>query len=71
MADDADRAAQYEQDERDAAIRAARDNRLYPAGCCRYCLETFPIGDTRIYCDRDCEDDHNRLERARRMRAVE
>jgi hypothetical protein len=56
VADDADRA----QDITEAAMAAWRPVHKYtaPTGECQNpaCLNEFPQGDTRLYCDRECAD---------------
>ena len=64
MSDDADAAdATVEQNLRDALTR--RRASLPAVGQCYSCAE--PVEDGRRFCDRDCLDDYERAEKARRM----
>ncbi|MFN8993262.1 MAG: hypothetical protein ACK5X3_06315 [Pseudomonadota bacterium] len=64
MSDEADAAdATVEQHLRDALAR--RRASLPAVGQCYSCAE--PVDDGRRFCDRDCLDDYERAERARRV----
>lgn len=55
MADDADRAADYEEMERLNALRQ-RKPELKFTGKCHYCEE--PLGEGRRFCDAECRDEY-------------
>ncbi|MBN3839274.1 hypothetical protein [Burkholderia sp. Ac-20349] len=64
--DDLDRAAELEERTRAAEIAAAiAGPKLKPVRCCHYCFET--IGETLLFCDKDCRDDYERSARAARL----
>ncbi len=64
MSDEADAAdATVEQHLRDALTR--RRTSLPAVGQCYSCAE--PVDGSRKFCDRDCLDDYERAEKARRM----
>jgi len=62
--DEADIAQGHEERDRAAALRR-RHATLPAVGQCYSCGE--PVEDGRRFCDRDCLDDYERAERARRM----
>ncbi len=64
MSDEADMAHEIEERMRSAALRR-RHATLPAVGQCYSCGE--PVDDGRRFCDRDCLDDWQRAERARRM----
>lgn len=64
MADEIDMANDRAQQDLDLALAAARRHEppLLPGGSCYNCGE--PLGDTHLFCDRDCRDDYeHRLSR--------
>lgn len=64
MADEADQAQFIEQ--RDLALALRQRHTTLPAvGRCYSCDADVPAG--RKFCDRDCLDDFERVERARRL----
>lgn len=70
MADAADSAGEVNelmlQSQLDAqAARAAGTKRVAPTGCCqnRNCLDEFPPGDQRLFCDSRCAAEYERLKR--------
>ena len=64
MSDEIDMAAAQEEAYRAAALNR-RHASLPSVGQCYSCGE--PVDGTLRFCDRDCLDDHERAERARRM----
>lgn len=68
MADVIDDAGEFEQFHRDAAIQAAleaaRANRLNPKGSCYNCAE--PLQPMQLFCDADCSADHELRMRSKR-----
>jgi hypothetical protein len=63
MADEADQAQFIEERDRNLALRA-RHATLTAIGLCYSCGDAVPEG--RKFCDRDCLDDFERVERARK-----
>lgn len=66
MTDDADRADDYIEAERQRQIAAARAeaHQQPPAGRCRFCDEELDPWES--YCDSDCRDDFEREQAAKR-----
>lgn len=62
--DDADRASELEQRQRDAALAGARARRaaLPPTGACYNC--SAPLAGGRVFCDGECRDDYEARRRA-------
>lgn len=68
MADVYDQASDQEQQAleralQEQALRAKAAPRLLPAGRCHNprCLDDFPPGDARLFCDHHCADSHKRF----------
>jgi predicted nucleic acid-binding Zn ribbon protein len=62
--DEADRAEQHEQIARDIALR--RRKPVPPAEAYGHCMNCgMPLDAKLVYCDRDCQIDHERAELAR------
>mgnify|MGYP001774060525 CR=1 FL=1 len=61
MPDDFERAAEYEEIDRTAAISMARRPvaGLAFTGACHFCLE--PVAEPQRFCDGDCASDHERM----------
>lgn len=69
MADEADHAQELEQLALDHALAARRPGvRLAPRGFCHNC--NGPVEAPRIFCDKDCADDYESLQRAKSQRRV-
>jgi len=69
MADAADIAGYHEETfhaARLAAVRRAARVRIGRPGVCRFCGESVAL--ERAFCDVDCRDDHERLERVLALR---
>lgn len=66
--DEIDRAQARDEQDREAAVAAARRSRpgLAYTGCCHWCGDI--TGGGRRFCDADCRDDYDRAARARAMR---
>lgn len=66
MADEADRADEYIETERQRQIEAARQSAQErpPSGRCRFCKEELDPWES--YCDSDCRDDFEREQAAKR-----
>jgi 5-methylcytosine-specific restriction endonuclease McrA len=62
MPDEVDQITAREDQILAARIKAVRTGakrrELAPRGKCLYCEEPFPTGDSRLFCDEDCRDDH-------------
>lgn len=69
MADEADKAAEYEQDTIAHAIaNRQRQPERTPLGYCQnpLCCDEFPAGDNRLFCDGKCASEAGRIEQQRR-----
>ena len=66
--DDIDRAQEREQFDRDMSIRCQQEHMrwLDPDGACHFCAAT--VADGARFCDKDCLDDWQREQDARRIR---
>lgn len=65
MADDADKAAEIQAEvNRSAASYRRPESGVQPEGYCHACGED--IGPGRLFCNGDCADEHERMERQRR-----
>lgn len=65
MTDIADRAAEAEQAIISEAMRNRKRETIAPRGRCLNpnCCDEFEAGDRRLFCDRQCADEHKELER--------
>ncbi len=69
FADPVDKASAIEEEARQRAIAKARANSkptILPKGSCYNCEE--PLNNKKLFCDADCATDHDKAERAERMR---
>ena len=61
MSDDADRASEREEQDREAALKR-REPELLPVGSCYWC--DSELNADRTFCDSDCRDDYQRARAA-------
>ena len=66
MADEADRAQQFEQIQLAQSLAFRRDESLPRVGRCHNCNE--PLPPDALFCDDACEQDYQRLRRMRELR---
>ena len=66
MADDADRAQQFEQIQLAQSLSFRQDSSLRRNGVCHNCGEA--VSADALFCDGACEQDHTRIRRMRSQR---